>query len=106
MDLIEKNNELMGVSRSMKREALRAVIYAYTGTDPIINKYDNYDEIDFTPEQKRILQNQLTKWQTSEPGAVRVKTGGILLPWSLKNYWKYIAGILGAGVLIGVMVKR
>lgn len=100
------NTLMAGPGRILKRESLRGVISAFTGENPIVNEYGDYDEIDFTENQKRILSEQLTKWKNSEPGEVRVKVGGILLPWSAKNYWMYLAGIFGIGLIIGRLIKK
>lgn len=88
----------------IKTTALAAVVRAYTGSDPIIEKYEDHTEIKFTPEQVRILQQTLTDWHNQKPGTVRVSTGPVFLPYYLRRYWYYIAGVAAIGAVLGISI--
>lgn len=93
-------------ARNLKTTATAGVIKAYTGENPIINRQGDYTEISFTPAQIQKLQTVLNQWHSQEPGTVRVKFGSVLTPYYLKRYWYVIAGTIGAGILLGAMLKR
>lgn len=97
---------LYGIDRNIKRAALVAAIELYTGEKPIVNEYSTYDEIIFTDNQKRLLRDQLTRWNRAEPGDVRVQVAPIMLPWAAKTYGAYLIGVLGAGFLLGFLLKK
>ena len=92
--------------RNLKTTALGAVIRAYTGENPIVEQHDDYTDIKFTPQQVKILQQTLTDWHQQKPGTVRINTGPVLLPYYLKRYWYYIAGVALAGAVVGMTIKR
>ena len=76
--------------RALKTTVLAAAIKAYTGSNPVIEKHDDFTEISFTPEQVATLQQTLTDWHEQKPGTVRMNTGPVLLPYYLKRYWLWI----------------
>ena len=106
------NSHICGVSmgqvdfsRKVKAEALSFLIRIYSGQAPIITEHADYTQIDFSPEQAKLLRNQLTAWQDMAPGDIRINVKPVIVPYVLKRYGPFIAiGLMGA-VLLGRFTK-
>ena len=96
---------MFDLSKDSKTEAIAFLVSLFTGSRPIINRTAEYNEIEFTPEQVKLLQDQLKRWHDKEPGAVRVKVGPVLAPFYLKKYSPYLLGGIAAGALLGRLIK-
>ncbi len=92
--------------RSLKTTAYAAAIQAATGEPPVIERYEDYTEIQFTPSQVKTLQGMLETWHNQEPGTVRIGIGPVMLPYYLKRYWYYIAATAGIGFALAWIAKR
>ena len=104
-DFLDTIKSLVG-GQEVKATSIGALVYALTGTYPIVEKKEKYTEIRFTPEQVKILQATLKSWHDKEAGDVRVDVQPVLLPFYLKRYAWYIAGAVMAGLVIGGLIKR
>lgn len=95
--------KLYGIQRDLTVEAIAGVVKYYTGQRPIIDQRSDYTEISFTPEQSKLLQAQLDKWGSKEPGEIRVNATPMLMSYGLKKAALPLAGLFLVGVFIGKM---
>lgn len=89
-----------------KLQALIILLKLYSGESPIIERYDNYVTVNFTPNQIILLQDILKKWHDLEPGSIRINVKSVLFPFYVKKYGIFLIIILIAGILIGSVVRK
>lgn len=92
-----------GVTRETKTLALSLLIQHYTGSKPIIERHDDYNEIILTPEQIKIMQDSLS--QKHDPGNVRLDWKPVIVPWMIKNYGIAVVASILVLVLLGRLTK-
>lgn len=93
------------LGREAKAQAFSLAIQLFTGQPPILDRQENFTEISFTPEQVQKIQSLLKQWHDAEPGEIRVNVKPVLLPFYLKKYGIYLAGIALGGILLGRMFR-
>jgi len=94
------------IAARTKVEAIAAVTLLYTGERPIITDHGDYYEVNFTESQIKKLQDTLKAWHDAEPGEIRINVKPVLLPFYIKRYAAYLAGIGISGLLLGLFIKR
>jgi hypothetical protein len=104
--LFNNNNQLSGIGRNLKTEGIALLVQYYTGERPIVKYHDDYNEISFTPAQATQLRSIIEKWESAEPGEIRVNVRPVLLPWVIKRYGLIAAGLFAGGALLGYLTKR
>lgn len=78
------------------------------GFTPAIQVYDDYAQVNFTPEQESII----VKWITDQidkkrtPGSVRVSIKSIVQTILIKKALPYAVAIFGGGFIIGRKKKK
>lgn len=96
---------------SLKDEAkLQAIIVAtrlFSGDPPIVERFEDHVQVDFTPEQQLLMQDVLKGWHDAEPGPIRLNIRPVLISFYLKRYGALIALLTAGGILLGsVLMKR
>lgn len=94
-------------SRELKTQGMSLMVNAFTGSSPIIQRHDNYNEIILTDEQVQRGQQIFKDMLESKPGEVRlVGMDKVVNPVIIKKYIGWIIGIPAALVIIGGLLKR
>lgn len=88
-------------TRELKTTAWNSLITHYTGEPGEITRHENYNEINYSPEQARKMQEVLDSWTRGEPSDVRVPIKPVLFPWLTRRYGWYAVAILAGGVVLG-----
>jgi hypothetical protein len=97
---------------SAKARAFAVPITLITGSAPLIRDYPSYSTIDFNPQQKKIIRGFIAEQLSpSKPRAgvpkkrgetgVKINVNSVLLPEVAKQYWYYIAALIGIGYALG-----
>jgi hypothetical protein len=90
-----------------KIQAVNVLMRLWSGEPPIVERFEDHVEIDFTPEQRILLQDTLARWHEAEPGPIRINVRSVLLPFYLKKYGPHIAVLTAGALLVGsVLLKR
>ena len=91
--------------REMKTQALATLIDYYTGSRPVIDRYEGYNDILLTKEQAKLLQGKIDDLASSAPGDVRFNVKPVIIPYVIKKYGVYALGVMAAGFILGRMSK-
>lgn len=104
----------MSVSLGSKLQAQAFAVFIgnVLGEQPILNEYDNYIEIEFTPGNKAVFDKMMNDqlFNSIRPGAVtsenppeiQIKFGDLILPWAMK----YVIPAIGLSFFAGRFTKR
>lgn len=92
--------------REGKTLAWQTLVSLYTGEDPIVTRYPDYTEIQFTPSQVAQFQELLKKAHEGEPTDVRISVKPIFLPFYLKKFSPWILGLVLGGAALGFLLRR
>ncbi len=85
--------------------AFSAALAPIAGSAPaVINQGDHFD-VTFTPDQEDKIAEWLRSQLNKEPGEVRMDLSGIALKVLARQYWPWIAGAVGLGVVVGYYGK-
>lgn len=99
-------NAIVG-NKDVKTEALVLGIKSVTGFAPLVKKYETYNEISFTPQHAKIIENLVIKGLDSsgKPSNVRIQYGTLVNAGTVvqgaKLLWPYILAIGAVGFIAG-----
>lgn len=89
-----------------KIAAFSAMVAAVTGEPAQITYYDDYVQVNFSPEQQAILQAMIEKSLRAKPGEVRINYGSIFYKPLFRVYGKYAAMLLVISFLMGSLTAK
>lgn len=84
-----------------KIAAFSTMIAALTGEQPAINYTPEFAQIEFTEQQKQILQSMIERELKAKPGSIRINYNSIFFPPVFRVYGKYALMALIAAFLLG-----
>ena len=101
------NQRMCGlIDRTVKVEGISQLINLFFGSRPIVDKYSDYTEINFTKEQQEQIEDLLNRWYDAEPGEIRINVKSILLPFYLKKFMPWLIGGAAVSVLTGFLLSK
>jgi len=89
-----------------KIAAFSTLIAGLTGEAPAVEYTDEYAQINFSDNQKQILQQYIEKNLRAKPGAVRIDYNSIFTPPLFRVYGKYAIMALVAAYLMGRLTAK
>lgn len=73
---------------------------------PTVLNYGTYAAIELDAEQEDQIARFIIRQLDREPGQVRINLAGVALKVLARKYWPHLAGLVGAGALVGALAAR